>query len=238
MIRFTEKKLGEVLDNPKYYRSGIRADYDRLSVDLEEVYRAYITEGLMRQFNADLSYETAKHLENTIYAVYKLAFADAVKWTKRAKRQVHLQNIDDFVEGATNAYEYTDLTLPEGLKHEDVDFTKRDEIDVKLEAVMDILTTTEYKYLDYRLNGQRSVDEVATELGLTKAKVYDLLDAIKRKCADLRSGHSAKEWTPYGETDYRNNIELFFLSEWLDNEYIGAISTNTLAVYVEDLQES
>ena len=238
MIRFTEKKLGEVLDNPKYYRSGIRADYDRLSVDLEEVYRGYITEGLMRQFNADLRYETAKHLENTIYAVYKLAFVDAVKWTKRVKRQVYMQNIDDYIEGATDAYEHTNLTLPEGLKYEDVDFTKRDEIDVKLEAVMDILTTTEYKYLDYRLNGQRSVDEVATELGLTKAKVYDLLDAIKRKCVDLRSGHSAKEWTPYGETDYRNNIELFFLSEWLDNEYVGAISTNTLAVYVEDLQES
>jgi len=238
MIRFTEKKLGEVLDNPKYYRSGIRADYDRLSVDLEEVYRGYITEGLMRQFNADLSYETAKHLENTIYAVFKLAFADAVKWTKRVKRQGHMQNIDDYIEGATYAYEHTNLTLPEGLKYEDVDFTKRDEIDVKLEAVMDILTTTEYKYLDYRLNGQRSVDEVATELGLTKDKVYNLLNTIKRKCVDLRSGHSAKEWTPYGETDYRNNIELFFLSEWLDNEYIGAISTNTLAVDVDKVYES
>ena len=238
MIRFTEKKLGEVLDNPKYYRSGIRADYDRLSVDLEEVYRGYITEGLMRQFNADLSYETAKHLENTIYAVFKLAFADAVKWTKRAKRSAQFVNIDNYVENSTKHLEDDSMSLPEGLTYEDVDLTKRDEIDVKLEAVMDILTTTEYNYLDYRLNGQRSVDEVAMELGLTKDKVYDLLDAIKRKCVDLRSGHSAKEWTPYGETDYRNNIELFFLSEWLDNEYIGAISTNTLAVYVEDLQES
>jgi DNA-binding CsgD family transcriptional regulator len=238
MIRFTEKKLGQVLENAKYYRSGIRSDYDRLSVDLEEVYRAYITEGLMRQFNADLSYETEKHLENTIYSVHKLAFVDAVKWTKRAKRNVQFQNIEDYVEGATNAYEHTNLTLPEGLKYEDVDFTKRDEIDVKLEAVMDILTPTEYKYLDYRLNGQRSISEVATALGLSKENVYDLLDAVKRKCKDLRSGHDAKQWTPYGETDYRNNLELFFLSEWADNEYIGAISTNTFIKDVEDLQES
>jgi hypothetical protein len=238
MIRFTEKKLGEVLDNAKYYRSGIRSDYNSLSIDLEEVYRAYITEGLMRQFNADLSYETEKHLENTIYAVHKLAFVDAVKWTKRAKRNVQFQNIEDYVEGATNAYEYTNLNLPEGLKYEDVDFTKRDEIDVKLEAVMDILTTTEYKYLDYRLNGQRSISQVATALGLSKENVYDLLDAIKRKCKDLRSGHTAKQWTPYGETDYRNNLELFFLSEWADNEYVGMISTNTFAIPLEDLQES
>ena len=238
MIRFTEKKLGEVLANNKYYANGIRADYDSLSIDLEEVYRAYITEGLMRQFNADLKYETAKHLENTIYAVYKLAFADAVKWTKRVKRSAEFVNIDNYVENSTKHLEDDSMSLPEGLTYEDVDFTKRDEIDVKLEAVMDILTTTEYKYLDYRLNGQRSVDEVATELGLTKDKVYNLLNTIKRKCVDLRSGHSAKEWTPYGETDYRNNIELFFLSEWLDNEYIGAISTNTLAVDVDKVYES
>jgi hypothetical protein len=237
MIRFTEKKLGEVLDNARYYLSGIRSDYDSLSIDLEEVYRAYITEGLMRQFNADLSYETAKHLENTIYAVHKLAFVDAVKWTKRAKRNVQFQNIDDFSD-STKHLEDDVLNLPEGLKYEDVDFTKRDEIDVKLEAVMDILTPTEFNYLDYRLNGQRSVAEVREALNLSKNQVDDLLKGIKRKCVDLRSGHDAKQWTPYGETDYRNNIELFFLSEWIDNEYIGAISTNTLAVDPDQLPAS
>ena len=120
------------------------------------------------------------------------------------------------------------------MQFEDVDLSKRDEIDYRLESVRDLLTISEYDYLDFRLNGQRSVAEVMTIMHYSRTQVANILRDIKRKCAHLRTEGSKYTFTPYGDYDMRNTLELFSLSEYSSNQYVNYVSTNKLAIYVEE----
>ena len=233
MIRFDDKKLGEVLRDRKYYRSGIRSDYGTLAIDVEEMYHGKVIDKLLALRDADLEFTSYKHLENTIFDNFKKAFGNAVEMSKAEKRKFISVDITTFIESPRDL-EGDSLVIPEALQFEDVDLSKRDEIDYRLESVRDLLTISEYDYLDFRLNGQRSVAEVMTIMHYNRTQVANILRDIKRKCAHLRTEGSKYTFTPYGDYDMRNTLELFSLSEYSRNQYVNYVSTNKLAIHVEE----
>lgn len=233
MIRFDDKKLGEVLRDRKYYRSGIRSDYGTLAIDVEEMYHGKVIDKLLALRDADLEFTSYKHLENAIFDNFKKAFGNAVEMSKAEKRKFISVDITTFIESPRDL-EGDSLVVPEALQFEDVDLSKRDEIDYRLESVRDLLTISEYDYLDFRLNGQRSVAEVMTIMHYNRTQVANILRDIKRKCAHLRTEGSKYTFTPYGDYDMRNTLELFSLSEYTKNQYVNYVSTNKLAIYVEE----
>lgn len=233
MIRFDDKKLSEVLRDTKYYRSGIRSDYGTLAIDVAEMYHGKIIDKLLALRDADLEFESYKHLENTVYDNFRKAFGNAVEMSKAEKRRFISVDITTFIESPRDL-EGDSLVVPEALQFEDVDLSKRDEIDYRLESVRDLLTISEYDYLDFRLNGQRSVAEVMTIMHLNRTQVANILRDIKRKCAHLRDEGAKHTFTSYGDYDMRNTLELFSLSEYSSNQYVNYVSTNKLAIYVEE----
>jgi hypothetical protein len=233
MIRFDDNKLGEVLRDMKYYRSGIRSDYGTLAIDVEEMYHGKVIDKLLALREADLEFTNYKHLENTIFDNFKKAFGNAVEMSKAEKRRFISVDITTFIESPRDL-EGDALVVPEALQFEDVDLSKRDEIDYRLESVRDLLTISEYDYLDFRLNGQRSVAEVMTIMHYSRTQVANILRDIKRKCAHLRTEGSKYTFTPYGDYDMRNTLELFSLSEYSRNQYVNYVSTNKLAIHIEE----
>ena len=230
--RLDDKKLGQVLRDRKYYRSGIRSDYPALSIELEESYNDYIVSKMLSLYNKDLEYDTPKHLENLIYDTFKKAFLNAVKYVGRDKRRVSFVNIDKFIETS----ESEDIKMPENMKHKDVEFDNLpvDEIDIKLSIVKELLSDDEYNYLDLRLNAQCSVAEVKEVMEIDNTQVDDLLRRIKRKCKHLRTEGAKYTFTPYGDYDKRNTLELFHMSEELKNQYVSYASSNKLAIHIEE----
>lgn len=232
--RLDDKKLGEALKSRKYYYSGIRSDYDTLSIELEEFYHGRIVDKLLALHSAGIEFESPKHLENAIYENFKNAFLDAVRFTKAEKRQRVSIDINDYIEYYG---EGDGPLLPEALKHEDADFDSVhvDEIDLKMKMVKELLSVDEYNYLDLRLNAQCSVNQVMEIMRITKNRADRLLKDIKRKCKHLRTEGFKYSLTPYGEVDSRNTLESFHMSEHASNQYINYVSTNKLAIHVEDV---
>jgi hypothetical protein len=232
MINLDDRKLGEVLKDKKYYRSGIRSDFGELSIELEESYHGHIVDKMLNLYNKEMEFQTARDLENLIYDVFKKAFIDAVRFINRDKRRVQFVDVESFIEKGED-----EIKMPDNMKHEDIDFDVHhvDNIDVKLRAVKKLLKEDEYNYLDLRLNSQCSVAEVMEDMDITKSKADGLLKSIKRKCSHLKSDTPKYTLEPYGEIDSRNSLELFHMSEELKNQYVNYASSDKLAIHIEDV---
>ena len=231
MTRLDDKKLGEVLNDRKYYRSGIRSDFGALSVELEESYNGYIIDKMLNLYNKEVEFETARDLENLIYDVFKKAFLNAVKYINRDKRRVQFVDVESYIEKGED-----EIKMPDNMKHEDVDFDVHhfDTIDYRLKQVSSIVSSDEYNYLDLRLNAQCSVAEVKEVMEIDNTQVDDLLRRIKRKCKHLRTEGAKYTFTPYGDYDKRNTLELSHMSEELKNQYVSYASSNKLAIHIEE----
>jgi len=229
-IKFDNKKLSQVLKNKSYYLSGTR-DYGTLSMELEEFYHGLVIDKLLALYNADLEYETAKHLENTIYSNFKNAFVDAVRMTKADKRSIESIEINSYI----SYLEANELDIPDSLTTEDDDhdYLRVDEIDQKLSLVKGLLSNEENKYLDLRLNGQYSVAEVKEAMNLSNNGNDTILKSIKRKCKHLKVDEPRYRFKPYGEIDNRTTLEEFSLYEWNHNQYVNFVSSNELSIHVE-----
>ena len=231
MTRLDDRKLGEVLNDRKYYRSGIRSDFGALSVELEESYNGYIIDKMLNLYNKEVEFETARDLENLIYDVFKKAFLNAVKYINRDKRRVQFVDVESYIEKGED-----EIKMPDNMKHEDVDFDVHhfDTIDYRLKQVSSIVSSDEYNYLDLRLNAQCSVAEVKEVMELDTIQVNNLLRDIKRKCAHLRTEGAKYTFTPYGEIDSRNTLNLFHMYEHSSNQYLNYVSTNKLAIHIDE----
>lgn len=229
--RLDEQKLGQVLRDRKYYRSGIRSDFGALSIELEESYNGYIVDKMLNLYNKGMEFETARDLENLIYDVFKKAFLNAVRYINKDKRRVKFVDVESYIEKGED-----EIKMPDNMKHEDVDFDNLpvDEIDVKLSIVRELLNDDEYNYLDLRLNAQCSVAEVKQEMEINNVQANNLLRDIKRKCKHLRTEGSKYSFTPYGEVDSRNTLDLFHMFEHSSNQYLNYVSTNKLAIHIEE----
>ena len=215
-MKLSNKHLSDALNTKKYYNAGVKASYrgKPLNVNLEEFYLGQITKHLTGLVSAEREFENDAEVSRVLFTLFKLAFVDAVRMTKAAKNSIHFETSSYDDEG--NNLEAID---------ESVEYV--DELDAQLNTLKPLVSETEFRYLELRINNRMSKSDAAEEMNITSRQADRYLDNTKRKASHLHSGYTAYEFKPYGETAEFRTIEDYFINEFIENQYVGAISSNT-----------